>query len=101
MSIDKDVLLMLGRMDGKLDGIAARQNQQDSAIKDLGNRVDTGMQRLDSKIDKNHTELDQRLRDVEKKSAVVGAVGGSAAGIGVALLVEGIKTWLRGGNGGL
>lgn len=89
MTIDKDILLMLGRMDGKLDSVTAHLVQQDARIKDLGD-----------KVDHNHTELDKRLREVEKRSAVVGAVGGSAAGIGVALIVEGVKTWLRGGVGG-
>lgn len=102
MTIDKDVLMMLGRIDGKLDSISEQQKRQDGEIKSLRNEVHSGMQRLDTKIDSNHAALDKRLRDVEKKSAVVGAVGGSAAGVGVALIVEGVKVWLRnGGSGGL
>jgi hypothetical protein len=105
MTIDKDILMMLGRMDAKLDGISARQNQQDNHIKALGEKIDGGLQRVDNKIEARHQEqlekigeLDERLRDVEKKSAIVGAVGGSAAGIGVALIVEAAKAFIS-GNG--
>lgn len=89
MSLEKDELMLLGKMDGKLDGILRHLGQQDK-------RMDA----LDAKIDSNHKELDGRLRSVEQKAAVVGAVGGTAAGLGVALIVEGFRSWLRGGGSG-
>ncbi|RMX19000.1 hypothetical protein EBQ34_01195 [Vandammella animalimorsus] len=104
MPLEKEELLLLGKMDGKLDSITSHLNRQDKRLAELDQKVDVGLHRLDDKIESNHVatraqiaELDKRLRDVEKKSAVVGAVGGSAAGVGVALIVEAAKNWLRGG----
>lgn len=89
MALDKDELMLLGKMDGKLDGITAHLKRQDDRIDSLDKRVD---ERLNS--------IDGRLREVEKKAAVAGAVSGGAVAIGTALIVEGIKTFLRGGGGG-
>lgn len=103
MPLEKNEMLLLGRMDGKLDAIANHLDRQDKRLAEIDHKVDAGLQRLDEKIEKNHSatrtqiaELDKRLRDVEKKTAVVGAVGGTAAGIGVTLIVEGIRQWLHG-----
>lgn len=42
----------------------------------------------------------KRLRVVEQKAAVAGAISGSAVSIGIALAIEGVKQWLgRGGAG--
>ena len=87
MSLEKDELLLLGKIDGKLDGITAHLNRQDQRIQELDERVD---QRLNS--------IDTRLREVEKKAAVAGAVSGGAVAVGTALIVEGIKTYFRGGG---
>lgn len=90
MSLEKEELMLLGKMDGKLDGILDHLGRQDK-------RIDA----LDAKMDERHKELDKRLRVVEQKAAVTGALGGTAASIGVALIVEGVKQWLtRGGSGG-
>ena len=67
MAMDKDELMLLGKIDGKLDGISAHLNQQDKRIADLDARVDA---RLNG--------IDERLREVEKKAAVAGAVSGGA-----------------------
>ena len=40
MAMDKDELMLLGKIDGKLDGISAHLNQQDKRIADLDARVD-------------------------------------------------------------
>lgn len=45
-------------------------------------------------------QLDERLRAVEQKAAVTGALSGGAMGIGVALIAESIKAWLKGGTSG-
>ena len=88
MSLEKDELMLLGKIDGKLDGITAHLNRQDQRIAELDERVD---QRLNS--------IDTRLREVEKKAAVAGAVSGGAVAVGTALVVEGIKQFMRGGGG--
>lgn len=76
--MEREELLLLGRMDGKLDGIVEHLNRQD--------------ERLD--------KIDERLRTVEQKAAVIGAMSGGAMSLGVALIAEGIKQWLgRGGPG--
>lgn len=88
MSFEKDELMLLGKIDGKLDGITAHLNRQDQRIQDLDERVD---ERLNS--------IDSRLREVEKKAAVAGAVSGGAVAVGTALVVEGIRQFIRGGGG--
>ncbi|GAP37886.1 hypothetical protein ABXN37_22440 [Piscinibacter sakaiensis] len=76
--MERDELLLLGRIDGKLDGISKHLQAQD--------------ERLD--------KIDGRLRAVEQKAAVIGAASGGAMSLGVALIVEGMKHWLgRGGPG--
>ena len=42
--------------------------------------------------------VDTRLREDEKKAAVAGAVSGGAVAVGTALIVEGIKQFVRGGG---
>ena len=76
--MEREELLLLGRMDGKLDGIVEHLNRQD--------------ERLD--------KIDERLRTVEQKAAVIGGVSGGVISVGMALIVEGVKHWLgRGGPG--
>ncbi|HRL97839.1 MAG TPA: hypothetical protein PLE22_00155 [Acidovorax sp.] len=78
MPMEKEELMLLGKMDGKLDGITAHLTRQDK--------------RMDA--------IDNRLRTVEQKAAVAGAISGSAVSIGIALAIEGVKQWIgRGGTG--
>ena len=87
--MEKDELVLLGKMDGKLDSITAHLNRQDQ-------RIDA----LDQRMEERHNAIDKRLRVVEQKAAVAGAVSGSAVSIGIALAIEGVKQWLgRGGAG--
>ena len=89
MPMEKDELMLLGKMDGKLDSITAHLNRQDQ-------RIDA----LDQRVEERHNAIDKRLRVVEQKAAVAGAVSGSAVSIGIALAIEGVKQWLgRGGAG--
>jgi hypothetical protein len=81
--MDKDELMLLGKIDGKLDGITAHLTRQDQ-------RMDA----LDQKMD----GLDARLRTVEQKAAVAGAISGSAVSVGMALIIEGVKQWMAGGG---
>lgn len=89
MAMEKEELMLLGKMDGKLDGITAHLTRQDQ-------RIDA----LDKRMEERHTAIDKRLRVVEQKAAVAGAVSGSVVSVGIALAVEGLKQWLgRGGPG--
>lgn len=89
MPMEKDELMLLGKMDGKLDSITAHLNRQDQ-------RIDA----LDQRMEERHNAIDKRLRVVEQKAAVAGAISGSAVSIGIALAIEGVKQWLgRGGAG--
>lgn len=89
MSMEKDELMLLGKMDGKLDSITAHLSRQDQ-------RIDA----LDQRMEERHNAIDKRLRVVEQKAAVAGAISGSAVSIGIALAIEGVKQWLsRGGAG--
>lgn len=53
-----------------------------------------GQEVTNSRLDK----MDERLRTVEQRSAAVGAVSGGAMAIGVALIVEGMKQWVKRGG---
>ncbi|MDD2711380.1 MAG: hypothetical protein PHU77_00530 [Simplicispira sp.] len=89
MAMERDELMLLGKMDGKLDGITAHLTRQDQ-------RIDA----LDNRMEERHKAMDKRLRVVEQKAAVAGAISGSAVSIGIALAIEGVKQWLgRGGPG--
>ena len=88
MAMEKDELMLLGKIDGKLDGISNHLKQQDKRIDDLDDRVNDRL-----------NDIDGRLREVEKKAAIAGAVSGGAVAVGTALIVEGIKQFLRGGGG--
>lgn len=76
-------LLMLGEIKGLVQGLKDGQLQQDKRMESLENRFD---QRFDS--------VDSRLRTVERKAAVAGALSGSAMAVGTALMIEGIKQWM-------
>lgn len=87
MSLEKDELMLLGKLDGKLDLISAHLSRQDT-------RIDA----LDKRMEERHDAIDARLRMVEQRAAVAGALGGSAVSIGIALAIEGVKQWMsRGG----
>ncbi len=88
MALEKEELMLLGKIDGKLDGITAHLSRQDKRIDELDARVDARLNGIDS-----------RLREVEKKAAVAGAVSGGAVAVGTALIVEGVKQFMRGGSG--
>lgn len=82
-------LLLLGQIHGLVQALKDGQDVQTR-------RMDS----LEKKLDEKFTSLDGRLRVVEQRAAVVGAVSGGAMAFGTALIVEGIKHWLgRGGPG--
>lgn len=78
MSMEKQELILLGEISGKLDGVIEQQRVQGDQI----------------------GSIDQRLRTVEQKAAVTGAISGGAMSIGIALVIEGMKQWLSSKGGG-
>lgn len=75
-------LMLLGEIKGLVQGLKDGQDMQ--------------ARRLDA-VDTKLGEMDKRLRHVETKSAVFGAVSGGAMSIGMALIIEGLKGWLHKG----
>lgn len=71
---------MLGEIKGIVEGLREGQDAQAKQFDKLDDRIDG---------------LDSRLRSVEVRSATYGAVSGGVMGIGMALLIEGLKEWLR------
>lgn len=84
----KQELFMLGQIHGLVQSI--REGQE------LQNRR---MDRMEERMEEHYKGLDDRLREVEKKAAVAGAVSGGAVAVGTALVVEGIRQFMRGGGG--
>lgn len=78
MTMEKQELLLLGEISGKLDGVIDQQRVQGAQI----------------------GSIDERLRTVEQKAAVTGAISGGAMSIGIALVIEGMKQWLASKGGG-
>lgn len=75
-------LLLLGEIKGIVQGLKDGQDV-------LGRRVDEMQESIAS--------MDGRLRAVEQRSAVVGAVSGGAMSVGIAILIEGLKQMLHKG----
>jgi hypothetical protein len=71
--MEREELILLGKIDGKIDGISDHLKAQD--------------QRLDA--------IDERLRVVEQKAAVTGAISGGAISVGMAIIIEGVRQALR------
>lgn len=67
-----EVLLTQGRIEGKLEGMSQRMDHH-------GEQLD---------------QIERRLRQVEQRSAVAGAVGGGVLGMAMSLMVEYAKARL-------
>lgn len=78
MTMENKELIMLGEISGKLDGVTEHLKRQDD-------RMET---------------IDGRLRTVEQRAAVAGAISGGAMSVGLALVIEGLKQWLATKGGG-
>lgn len=88
MTFNLDEKILLGEISGKLDGVTqhlTRQDQQLAAI--------------ELKTDSRFDGIDTRLRSVEQKAAVAGAISGGAISVGLALIIEGVKLWIARGTG--
>lgn len=71
-------LLLLGEIKGKVEGLASADETQAELLR----------------------SIDSRLRTVEQKAAVNGAVSGGIVSVGMALIIEAGRQWLgRGGPG--
>lgn len=81
---DPQHLVLLGEIKGIVEGLRDGQTEHNRRFDGLDTRIDG---------------VDTRLRAVEVRSATYGAVSGGVMGIGMALLVEGLKEWLRRGPG--
>lgn len=68
-----EIIRALGRIEGQLEGIKAQQIEQGTTLR----------------------EVDKRLRKVETKAAVNGAVSGGIMATGVSILVTGIREAFR------
>ena len=86
----KQELLLLGQIHGMVQSLKDGQDQQNRR-----------MDRMEQRMEEHYNGLDTRLREVEQKAAVAGAVSGGAVAVGTALIVEGIKQFVRGGGPGL
>lgn len=76
-------LLLLGQIHGLVQALKDGQDLQGRRLADFEKKVDVKFEGIDA-----------RLRNVEQRAAVVGAVSGGAMAIGTALIVEGVKQWL-------
>lgn len=85
----KQELLLLGQIHGMVQSLQIGQDQQNRR-----------MDKMEERQEERHNAIDKRLRVVEQKAAVAGAISGSAVSIGIALAIEGAKQFLgRGGPG--
>ena len=73
--------LLLGEINGQLSQVIENQRTNDNKV---SKRFDAIEERFDG--------FDARLRTVEQKAAVTGAVTGGLASVAVALIIEKIKT---------
>lgn len=85
---------LLGQIHAMVHQLREGQKVADAKLDKLEERMDKSDERLGERIDK----IDDRLRTVETRSAVFGAVSGGAMGVGIALLTEGLKQWLKRGG---
>jgi hypothetical protein len=60
-------------------------------IKGIVQALKSGQDSLHSRLE----AMDGRLRSVEQRAAVTGAVSGGVMGVGVALIIESVRSFLR------
>lgn len=82
-------LLLLGQIHGMVQALRDGQEATNARIEEQGRAFNARLEGIDG-----------RLRTVEQRAAVAGAVSGGAMAVGTALIIEGIKAWFRGGGGG-
>lgn len=77
--MEREELLLLGEIKGIVQSLKDGQDLQNKRF---------------DRIDERQDAMDKRLRHVEQRAAVTGAVSGGAMAVGTALIIEGIKHWL-------
>lgn len=103
-------LLLLGQIHGLVQSLKDGQDQANRRMEDMSKRFDARLDDMSTRFDERLgimskrfddrlDAVDGRLRMVEQKAAVAGAFSGGAMAVGTALIIEGIKVWMRGGVG--
>lgn len=98
MGEDTKQLLLLGEIKGIVEGLKGAQEQNTRELQTLRAEQAAKIDTLRTEVNGRFERIDERLRAQEQRSAVVGAVSGGAMSIGVALIVEGIRQWLKRGG---
>lgn len=91
-------LLLLGQIHGLVQALKDGQDATNRRLDEQSTRFDERLNDMSQRFDERLDHIDGRLRAVEQKAAVAGAVSGGAMAIGTALIIEGIKQYMR-GNG--
>lgn len=109
-SLSAEQLLLLGEIKGLVSSLREDHQRLEDRLADqlgategrLGDRIDAtkkSVTDLDIRLSGRIDVVDARLRTVEQRSAAYGALAGSATSIGILLLVESLKAFIkRGGN---
>lgn len=69
-------LLLLGQIDGRLQGVESSQAETNMLLR----------------------SMDARLRQQEQAAVKASVITSSAVGVGMALLIEGLKNWMQRGG---
>lgn len=85
-------LMLLGQIHGIVQGLREGQQRQDDRMLQIEQRIEGGNKALGERMD----GIDGRLRTVEQKAAVTGAVSGGAMGVGMSIIVAALQQWLQG-----
>lgn len=93
-------LLLLGQIHGMVQALRDGQEATNARIEEQGRAINARMEAQGNAFNARLEGIDGRLRTVEQRAAVAGAVSGGAMAVGTALIIEGIKAWFRGGGGG-
>lgn len=64
-------------------------------IKGLVKALQDGQDTLHARLETRMDAMDGRLRSVEQRAAVGGAISGGVMGVGMALIVESVQSLLR------
>jgi hypothetical protein len=91
-------LLLLGEIKGIVQGLKGAQEQHTRELQQLRTEQAANIGLLRTEVNGRFERIDERLRAQEQRSAVIGAASGGAMSIGVALIVEGIRQWLKRGG---
>lgn len=102
MPLDTEELRILGRIEGKLDALAENNKQMAIALSSLETKLGGQIADIDRRLRTleiaNPTRLqdeieahDKRLVNLERSSAVTGAVAGAGASVAMAVVVEYLK----------